>query len=93
MIEDFTNPHGEVKPTKVVTIKQKVQEFRIVRIHGMYHVEYLKLTLKPGKYQSINRDWITCQLYGTDKPAVFQTLPEAEHYMQRRKSDTIEYYY
>lgn len=92
MIKDFTNPHGyALKPKETgIRPKPKNKEYRIIRIQGMYHVQYRSTSLLASWFQFW---WKPCKAYATGKPAVFQTIGEAESFLTAHISITKIYYY
>lgn len=95
MIEDFTNPHGGIKPTSIHYHGDAGKgKYRIRRMQGIHYVQVLVKRTK-RRWFKVEDDsvWLTTVDYQTGKKAIFQTLPEAENFIQRCKSETIEYYY
>lgn len=85
MIKDFTNPHGEITPDRTEVFSSGIQEFRILRKHGLF-----QLTKKKGRH------FVPCEILninGQFVPAIFQTIHEAEYAMKRIASSTVVNYY
>lgn len=93
MIQDFTNPHGEIKPKEV--IKSPIMDFtnqiRVIREQGLYFVQ----VLMSGRGVVVNESkyWHTIIDKRTDKPNQFQTIQEAENLIKRIQMPYEEYYY
>lgn len=96
MIEDFTNPHGGLKPIDVVEVPapSKPVKLRVVYEQGVYRVEQYAETLKTVGGETIFRkEWLQCHEIVSGKTAVYQTIQEAENFISRCLRPSKIYYY
>lgn len=87
MIQDFTNPHGEMKPLRVENIEKlnHNKPLRIERFEGLFQVQELM-------HGSLS-EWFPVIDFRTGMVNKFQTLQEAENLIKRIRTPHEIYYY
>ena len=84
MITDFKNPHKQIQPKRIEEAENPSEgkEYRIAFRQGLYRVEV-----------SYGNGWIPVIDIKEDKNNLFQTLAEAENFLERLTRPTKYFYY
>jgi hypothetical protein len=84
MITDFKNPHKQIQPIRVEEAENHLEgkDYRIAHKQGLYRVEV-----------SYGSGWTPVIDITTEKSNLFQTLGEAENFLERLNRPPQYFYY